>query len=257
MVRLLILALSLSLPALAASIRLFLKDGSHHVVREYTVLADRVRYYSLERSDWEEVPLDLVDLKRTESERKQREETVKSEAAAVAAEEKVEREQARQIARIPQETGVYFIAGGQLASLKQAESKVVTNRKRSVLKVLSPIPIVAGKATVELEGVTSAFVVNSDRPEFYFRLAEEERFGIVRLKPTKTARIVQNWSIVPVTKEIVDEMEQVEIFRQAAGHGVYKIWPKAPLAPGEYAVVEYTEGKGNIQVWDFAVRLVR
>jgi hypothetical protein len=36
--------------------------------------------------------------------------------------------------------------------------------------------------------------------------------------------------------------------------GLYKIWPKQPLAPGEYAVVEFTEGKLNVQVWDFAVK---
>jgi len=35
---------------------------------------------------------------------------------------------------------------------------------------------------------------------------------------------------------------------------VYKIWPVKPLTPGEYAVYQYTEGKGNIQVWDFAWR---
>jgi len=33
---------------------------------------------------------------------------------------------------------------------------------------------------------------------------------------------------------------------------LYKIWPTKPLEPGEYAVVEYTDGKVNIQVWDFA-----
>ena len=34
--------------------------------------------------------------------------------------------------------------------------------------------------------------------------------------------------------------------------GLYKIWPEKHLTPGQYAVVEYTEGKVNIQIWDFA-----
>ena len=38
-----------------------LKDGSFQLVREYAVQGDRVRYYSLDRSQWEEIPSDLVD----------------------------------------------------------------------------------------------------------------------------------------------------------------------------------------------------
>ena len=36
-------------------------------------------------------------------------------------------------------------------------------------------------------------------------------------------------------------------------NGLYKIWPQDPLEKGEYAVVEYTEGKLNIRMWDFRV----
>jgi hypothetical protein len=36
--------------------------------------------------------------------------------------------------------------------------------------------------------------------------------------------------------------------------GLYKIWPKDPLPAGEYAVVQYTQGKVNMRVWDFAVK---
>ena len=27
-----------------------------------------------------------------------------------------------------------------------------------------------------------------------------------------------------------------------------------PMDPGEYAVIEYTPGKTNMQVWDFAIK---
>ena len=46
--------------------KLFLKDGDYHLVREYQVQGDRVRYFSTERGDWEEIPKDLVDLDKTE-----------------------------------------------------------------------------------------------------------------------------------------------------------------------------------------------
>jgi hypothetical protein len=242
----------LLLPVLwAANIRLYLKDGSHHIVREYQQVGDRVKYFSFERSEWEEIPLELVDLKRTRQDIADREASRKEEAAATDAEEKAEREMRREIERVPVNPGVYFLSGEELKAVPQAESKVVGNKRRSILKAMSPIPIVAGKATVELDGLASAFTIRGDRPEFYIRLAAEERFGIARMKPAKASRIVQTWSIIPVTKEIVEEMDAVEVFRQQVAEGLYKIWPTKPIAPGEYAVIEYTEGKGNLQVWDF------
>ena len=73
------------------------------------------------------------------------------------------------------------------------------------------------------------------------------------MKPGKNVRIVQTLNIVPVSKEIVEETDVVETFKQQLAEGLYKIWPTKPLEPGEYAVVEYTEGKANIQVWDFSI----
>jgi hypothetical protein len=236
----------------AANVKLYLKDGSYHIAREYKTEADRVRFYSVERGEWEEIPLELVDLKRTEAEIRARQASIQEEAAAIAAEDKAERAARQEVERVPQEPGVYLVEGDQLRTIKQAESKVVNNKRRSVLKVLSPIPMISGKATVELDGERSANVVASDRPEFYFRLVYEERFGIIKLTPQKNSRLVQKWTIVPVTNEIVEEQVNVDIFRQQVDAGLYKIWPTKPLEPGEYAVVEYTEGKSNVQVWDFS-----
>jgi hypothetical protein len=237
----------------AATVRLYLKDGTYHAVREYEKSGDRVRYYSTERSDWEEIPLDLVDLKRTESEKSDNEAARKADASALDAEEKAEREQRREIERIPMEPGVFMAKGEELVVLKQAEVKVVNNKRRSILKAITPIPIVAGKSTVELDGLKSAFLLSADRPEFYFRLAKAERMAIVRMVPGKTSRIVQTLNSIPVSKEIMEETDIVETFKQQLADGLYKIWPTKPLEPGEYAVVEYTEGEANIQVWDFSL----
>jgi hypothetical protein len=66
---------------------------------------------------------------------------------------------------------------------------------------------------------------------------------------------VEKLTFVPVTNEIVEEAEPVEIFRkQLSDDGLYRIWPKEPLPAGEYAVVEFTEGKLNIQIWDFGIK---
>ena len=242
----------LALCAFAANVKLYLKDGGYQLVREYKVEADRVRYYSLERSDWEEIPLTLVDLKRTETESTERQAALAEEAKMITAEDKAERDRANEVAKIPQGPGVHLVAGDKITTLKQAESEVHTNKGRSILKAVAPIPIVAGKATVEIKGEHSLNKVTSDRPEFYIGLAAEERFGIIRLTPAKGIRIVERLTIMPVTKEIIEEQDQVEIFRQQVDDGLYKIWPIKPIAPGEYAVIEYTDGKVNIQVWDFS-----
>lgn len=246
-----LLLLFLTAPLPAANVKLFLKDGSFQLVREYKLLSDRVRYYSIERSDWEEIPLDLVDLKKTETEVKQREESRREEAKVLDEEEKAEREVAREVARVPQDPGVYLVSGEELKMIKLAEPKVVNNKGRHLLKLASPIPLVTDKSWLELDGLHSGNVVTNARPEFYIRLAAEERFGMVHMSEHKGNRVVEKLTILPVVKEVVEEPELVPTFRQQVGEGLYKIWPEKPLASGEYAVVEYTEGKVNMQVWDF------
>jgi hypothetical protein len=243
--------------AWAANLKLYLKDGSYQIVREYQVQADRVHFYSVERSQWEDIPLDLVDLKRTQAEAAERRTQSEKDAQAVAEEEKVERDLARETSRIPQDPGVYWLEGNQARVIKVAQSTIHTDKRRSVLKALSPIPAVSGKGTLELSGAHSPNVFTNPEQEFYIQLAETERFGIAKLTSKGAVRIVENLTFVPVTKEVVEEPTMVETFQTQLADGLYKIWPKQPFEPGEYAVVEYTEGKLNIQTWDFAVQAAK
>src|SRR5882762_10089918 len=41
--------------------KLILKDGDFQLVREYMRNGERVRYYSLERGAWEEIPASMID----------------------------------------------------------------------------------------------------------------------------------------------------------------------------------------------------
>ncbi len=248
------LLLFVGLAAFAASVRLYLKDGSYHVVREYEVHTDRVRFYSVERSDWEEIPLELVDLNRTEREANERRAARAEESAVLAVEEEAERAQRNEVARLPLEPGVHLIDGEQLRPIPQAVVKAVTSRGRSVLQVLVPVPLVAGRTTVELDGERSANLVTQPQPEFYFRMALPERFAILRLGVKKGARVAQTWHLIPKSEELIEEQEIVPVLHRQLGPNLYKIWPVEPLKPGEYAVAEYTAGQRNIQVWDFAFR---
>ncbi|MBI5280416.1 MAG: hypothetical protein HY858_01950, partial [Candidatus Solibacter usitatus] len=91
------------------------------------------------------------------------------------------------------------------------------------------------------------------RPELYFRIDNLARFSIVRMKPRKAARQAAIWNMEPMTKQVFFEMELIEVFRQQVRDNLYKVWPAKPLATGEYALVQYVEGDGQIQVWDFRI----
>jgi hypothetical protein len=252
--RQLLLALVFLTAAWAANLKLYMKDGTYHVVREYQVQTDRVHFYSIERSQWEDIPLDLIDLKRTEAEAAARKAQLDQDAKVIADEENLERAIKKEVSRIPQDPGVYWVEGNQTKVLKLAETAVHTDKGRSILKKLSPIPVVTGKATLELEGAHSVNIFTNPEQEFYLQLSEPERFGIAKLTPKGKVRIVETITELPVVNEYVEEPEMMPILRQEMDPGLYKIWPKEKLPSGEYAVIQFTAGKVNMQVWDFAIK---
>jgi len=239
--------------ALASTFKLYLKDGDYHMVREYQVQDDRVRYFSTERGDWEEIPKELVDLDKTEKERKKTDEGIKQTAQLIDAEDKAARAERREVARVPLDAGAYWLNDAQVKPMEPADWKTETSNKRHVLQMVTPIPVVAGKATVTVKGEKAALSIPTAEPEFYLRLDQLEGFGIIKLTPKKGQRIVENISIVPVTKENIEDQKQVEIYMREMATGLFKVWPANPLEPGEYALVQYTSGEVNLRVWDFSI----
>jgi hypothetical protein len=130
---------------------------------------------------------------------------------------------------------------------------IVTDKARNILKVLSPYPIVTGKSTAEIDGAAAKLRITDARPEFYFRMNNPEALAIVKLTAKKNYRVVETISKEPVSDDIVEQRVKVDTFKKAIGTTLYKIWPEKPLEPGEYGVVEYTDGLANPQVWDFSV----
>ena len=239
----------------AATIRLYLKDGTFQKVSEYRITGDRVKYLSAERGDWEEIPTELVDVPKTEGEIKAAKEVDEADSKSEAEEKKAEAEMRKEIRSVPKEHGAYYLSPkGEIIPLKLAESKFVTNKRRSILAALSPIPAFSGKATLEIDSLSSAFKLSEERPYFYLRQEKEERMDLVRLKPNgkKVGRVVQTLEILPVIKETVTTMDNVETFKRQVAEGLYRIWPTGTIERGEYALVEYTEGKNAPKVYDFS-----
>jgi len=257
-VRLLLLFFASAFLLFSGTIKLYLKDGGYHVVREYHVEGDRVKFFATERGEWEEMPAELIDLQKTQAEQRRVSETEHKEEQQIDEEEQAEREVRKEIASVPMETGAYFRVDNQVRKLDAAPYQVVTNKKRAALKALSPIPLIPGKASVVIQGEHSKFIVHDERPIFYFRPEREERFGIIRVEPKKNARVVENVSIVPVANQAVEDRRVIEVFQQQMAGNLYKVWPEKPIEPGEYAVIEYSDSEGNtkddleLAVWDFA-----
>jgi hypothetical protein len=247
--------LMLSFLAWAANVKMYLADGTFQLVREYRVQSDRVRYYSVERSEWEEIPLNLVDLKRTEAEVAERKEALDKQEKIVAEESAAEKAVKREASRIPQDPGAYWLDANVAQVMKPGEEAVHSNKGRAVLQKLTPIPALNGKATLEMTGAHATTIFTDPQQEFYVQLAGTEAFGIVRLTTKGAIRIVENLTYSPVDKTMVEEDRSlVGILHRQLGDGLYKIWAKDPLEPGEYAVVLYTDGQVDIQSFDFAIQ---
>jgi len=251
-----ILGLLLAALVWAANIRLYLKDGGYHLVREYQVQEDRVRYYSVERGDWEEIPLALVDLKRTESEAAERQAEIAKDTKDLSEEAAAKRALAKETSRIPRNPGVYWLEGDQTKELKAAAAQVHINKKRQALKVLAPFgQAMTGKGTLELDGAHSANVFTDPEQEFYIQLSMPERFGIAKLTTKDNFRIVETLIYMPMGNDVQETPTLIDTLqREMDPDEMYKIWPKEPMPPGEYAVVEYAPNAMNMQIWDFAIQ---
>jgi hypothetical protein len=252
--RALLVLLLLAATLTAANLKLYMKEGGYQMVREYAVEGERLRYYSVERSDWEEVPVIMVDLKRTETEAKAHKDLIEQQTKEVEAEELTIKEERAELRKIPMDPGMYMLENGQLRIFKLGDWVMHNPKAKSILKSLNPIPT-DGVSTMELPGEHSLNIVSGENPEFYLQLSLEDSFGIVKLTPGKGVRVVEKVRVIAVVKELTEDRESVKVFsKQLTQSGLYKIWPQESLPKGEYAVIEYNEGKADARLWDFRIQ---
>jgi hypothetical protein len=179
------LPLKPDLPGMGKNHRLILKDGSYQVVRSYQIVGDRVHYFSQERGDWEDLPVDLVDWDATRkweqdhaAEDGEGASPAMKEAADIDKEEADERsdEKARmpEVSRgleLPDEDSVFvldtFHGTPELVELISKELRM-DSKTRHGLGILNPL---AGeKASLELEGAHAKVHLHVDDPAFYLSL---------------------------------------------------------------------------------------
>ncbi len=233
---------------------LILTDGTRIGATEYEITDGRVRYFSRERGQWEILPEAIVDWERTKTHNTRVQEAADKRSAEERRERVAERRARTELHSVPLEDGVYYLRDQEPVALEQATLEFGKSKKRTVLNVIAPMPVIPGKQTLSVEGLSSAFLTAGEKPVFYLRLEQFARFGIARTKVEegRNRRIVQQIYTVPKAEDQFEEQDEVEVFRQQLAPLVYKIWPVDPLEPGEYAIVEYTPGESNLRAWDFS-----
>jgi len=271
------------IPSLAAQSntkRLILKDGSYQLATKWQLTGDRVKFYSAERADWEEIPESLVDWDATnqyERDRAAGKDTPEAvaldkEMEAARAEEEAKSPQVAPGLRLPPEGGVYaldtYLAQSELLPLDQTGGEVNRHTAHNVLRgVINPIS--GSKHTIELSGPSAKIQVHAALPTIYINVdssaetTEDEhskglelpwdRFRIVRTQVKGDKRIVGAVKI-GLSGKGSQEQEVIPATAEQFAQGWIKLTAKAPLQPGEYAVAELLGKQGmNSYVWDFGV----
>ncbi|HEV2499501.1 MAG TPA: hypothetical protein VGY31_07990 [Terriglobia bacterium] len=244
-----------------AQTKLYLKDGSYQLVKSYQIEGDRVRYYSLDRSQWEEVPVSLVDFKATQAAaaaEKEQQKQVLQDAEKTAQENyHLPANTGYLIApgvRLPQGEGVYAYDGMRLITLIQSQGSIERDKKRTALNMALPDPILKSRSLVILPGATAGVRMINPSPVFYAHFTDGTGADIqlLRLKARKNDRIVEGLE-ARFKGTPTESRADIPLERAQVAPGVYSLKVTQPLTPGEYALAEVDQKKLNLDVWDFGV----
>jgi hypothetical protein len=243
--------------------KLILKDGTFQLAREYSVEGDRVRYWSLERSAWEEIPSALVDWDAThKSEADQAAQDAQLKAKIRASDLALHTQgidvdrslEAKPGLFLPDGIGFYAIEGKLIFQMKQSLAESKLSAGREVERILTGMPIIPQKQTLSIPGTRAARRLTTAEPEFFMRPSDdrEPRFRLLRAQVKGGRRILDNVSIYFSTEQ-VHKATDIEIQTWTPARGVFRYTVDRRLEPGEYAFVEMTDQGISGYVWDFGI----
>jgi hypothetical protein len=276
-----LLPLSSLVPAQQLAKRLILKDGSYQLATKWEVKGERVRYFSAERNEWEEVPKSMVDWEASDKYEKDRAAGVPPPEVVdldkeLAAERRADEAKSPHVApglRLPDDGGVVlldtFQNQPQLVELQQTGGQINQNRKGNILRATIN-PMASAKQPIELAGEHAKLQAHAALPTIYVNVEQPDlgadptsqvqqqempwdRFRIVRLQGKQGKRIVGDVKVA-VYGKVSQEEKFVPTTASRLTGGWVKLTPTSELAPGEYAVVEVLGKEGmNLDVWDFGM----
>src|SRR6202158_4979147 len=172
-------------PAQTQAHRLILKDGSYQSVTKYEIHGERVRYFSAERGEWEEVPKSLIDWDATDKfEQGRLQGKLAPEAVELDkeldAERKAKQARSPQVApglRLPDEGGIFLLDTyqdqPQLSELQQSGGELDKNTKSNILRAAIN-PLAGVKQTIELPGAHARIQSHTAVPSLYINIDTNE-----------------------------------------------------------------------------------
>jgi hypothetical protein len=267
-------------PTVPRGKKLVLKDGNYQLIREYEKNGDRVRYFSLERGVWEEIPASMVDWDATAKAATEEEKFAAEMVAKAHKQEQMKRmdnvtdvDASLQVgngAFLPSGEGLFLVEGKSIRMLDQVGSALKTDKKREIERILSPVPLVPGKANLMIAGAHSVVRLRSKTPEFYLREAPFDpekpspinRTGrpneagpdveLIRVKVTHNARQVESFSSM-FGEVLSTNKNAISMQRWEVAPNVYRYTLSEKLPPGEYVLAEVLPDQLNYFMWDFGV----
>jgi hypothetical protein len=247
--------------SLAATTKLYMTDGSYQIVSSYEVHGDRVRYFSVERAEWEEVPTSLVDFdatKRNQEEEKAADKKLVEEAKETEKERFYKApNQGFETAsglRLPGDDGIFTVDGKRVIRMVQMSSEAVTDKKRAAMMLAVPLPVVKAKSLVVLDGAKAAIRLNDPMPVFYVQSSSGlgTKLELVHLKPGKESRIVEDIETARGKNgQSTEDRATIAIERKQLATNLYSLRPLQPLEAGEYVLGEVVDDKLSLDVYDF------
>lgn len=250
-------------PATAHSKKLILKDGSFQIVRSYELDGDRVRYFSVERSEWEEIPASLVDWQAT----KQAEASQANADAALT--NKLKDDEARSKSEsisvdasvevlpgvfLPPGKGFFILDGRAVFPLKQSAASAKLAKGHLVEQIAVPFPVIPSRTSVDLPGKHAMFRTTDISPEFYLRTTDldEPQVELVMARIQGDKRHIENIDTLFGQQE--HKGKTIPLQEWPVANGLYRFTLGQPLRPGEYALVQFSPKEGlNLLLWDFGV----
>ena len=257
---------NISIPvALPKGKKLILLDGTFQMAREYSVEGDRVRYWSVERSDWEEIPASQVDWDATHKGEAQQSSQDAALKARIHQSEVVQRTKDIDVDRsleikpglfLPDDNGFYALAGKLILVMKQSDAALKLSTGREVGRILSNVKLIPEKQTFSIPGPRAKLRLTTAEPEFFMRPSDdrEPRFRLLRAEVKNGKRVLEN-----VTRYFTGQEQHkatdLDIQTWIPATGVFRYTINQRLEPGEYAFVEMTDEGISVYVWDFGVDL--